>query len=313
MPSFLFYYQFQYCVYTNDITIMHAHFTAERHRLIVEHLALRNPEHVIVNDVIQTGVPEEEVKGLIKHVLQMQEQAKAMKPSSFINPQFRAQAVVKKVPVPEPIKEGYPSVIDLGDIKVRVNIQLEHPRLVVFENVLTEAECDGLIDLAIPTIGRSTVVNNSDGTSVVHSARTSSGAYFHKAQHELIDKIDQRLAKLTNWDYDKGEGLQILRYEPGQEYVAHHDWFDPNSPGASTVIGNSGNRVGTIILYLNDVEEGGSTNFPETGLHVMPKKGSAVFFSYDCPSPESKTLHAGSPVVKGVKWIATKWLRESTF
>lgn len=292
---------------------MHKFFTPDRHRMIVEHLALRTPEHVMTAQLVSDGVPAEETKSLIDEVIKMQEKAKVMKPTSFINPEFRPKTSAPKVPVPEPIKEGFPSTIDLGDVVVRVALQMSLPRLVVFENLLTHEECDALIELATPSIGRSTVVSNGDGSSVVSAARTSSGAYFHKNQDELIDKIDQRLAKLTEWPYENGEGLQVLRYEPGQEYVAHHDWFSPDVPGSATVIGHAGNRVGTIVLYLNDVEEGGATSFPESGLHVMPKKGGAVFFSYDSPTVETKTLHAGSPVTKGVKWIATKWLREKQF
>ena len=293
---------------------MHAFFTPERHRLIVEHLTLKNPVHILNQQLADTGVPPVELSSLILEVTALHEQAKTLKPTSFTNNQFRTQpAPVVKVPVPEPIKEGYPSTIDVDGQVVRVALQMTLPRLVVFENVLTPEECDALIELASPSIDRSTVVSHGDGASVVSTARTSSGSYFHKGQYELIDKIDHRLATLTNWPYEKGEGLQVLRYEPGQEYVPHHDWFDPNSPGSSTVIGAPGNRVGTLVLYLNDVEEGGSTSFPESGLHVMPKKGSAVFFSYDSPSDDTKTLHTGSPVVKGVKWVATKWLRENTF
>ena len=292
---------------------MHTFFTPDRHRMIVEHLALRSPENIITEQLVSSGVPLENVKSLIDHVVKMQEQAKAMKPSSFVNPEFRPKSTVVKVPVPEPIKQGFPGTIDLGDVIVRVALQMSLPRLVVFENLLTDEECNALIELANPSIARSTVVNNSDGSSVVSEARTSSNAYFHKGENELIDKIDRRLAKLTDWPYENGEGLQILRYEPGQEYVPHHDWFSPDVPGSATVIGHAGNRVGTLVLYLNDVEEGGATSFPESGLHVMPKKGSAVFFSYDSPSADTKTLHAGSPVVKGVKWIATKWLREKQF
>lgn len=293
---------------------MHTYFSITRHRLIVEHLTLQTPDSVIAADLVKDGVPEEETYSLIGHVRQMQEKAKAMKPTSFTNPEHRpAVANIPKVPVPEPIPGGFPSTIDLGDIVVRVAMQMTLPRLIVFENVLTAEECDALIELASPSIVRSTVVNNSDGASVVSDARTSSNAYFHKGDNELINKVDQRLAKLTNWPYEKGEGLQILRYEPGQEYVPHHDWFSPTVPGSATVIGSSGNRVGTVVLYLNDVEEGGATAFPESGLSVMPKKGGAVFFNYDSPTVETKTLHAGLPVIKGVKWVATKWLREKQF
>jgi prolyl 4-hydroxylase len=70
-----------------------------------------------------------------------------------------------------------------------------------------------------------------------------------------------------------------------------------------------------LVIYLNDVELGGETAFPEIGLTVTAKKGSAVYFEY-CNSQEHTdplTLHAGLPVLKGEKWIATKWMRQNTY
>jgi prolyl 4-hydroxylase len=66
-------------------------------------------------------------------------------------------------------------------------------------------------------------------------------------------------------------------------------------------------------MYLNEPAKGGSTTFPDINLAISPKKGSAVFFSYDRAHPTSRTLHGGSPVLEGEKWVATKWLREREF
>jgi prolyl 4-hydroxylase len=71
--------------------------------------------------------------------------------------------------------------------------------------------------------------------------------------------------------------------------------------------------VGTIVMYLNTPEQGGGTTFPDVGLEVAAVKGNAVFFSYDKPHPNTKTLHGGAPVVAGEKWVATKWMRERRF
>jgi prolyl 4-hydroxylase len=102
------------------------------------------------------------------------------------------------------------------------------------------------------------------------------------------------------------------RYEKGDEFRPHYDWFDPLSPSRREALRRGGQRVGTFVLYLTDVEEGGGTAFPVRDIEVRPRKGKALFFantnSYG--KPDRDTRHAGLPVVKGVKFIANKWLRE---
>ena len=116
-----------------------------------------------------------------------------------------------------------------------------------------------------------------------------------------------------NWPVENGEGLQILQYRPGAEYKPHYDYFDPNEPGTPTILKRGGQRVATVVMYLSEPAKGGGTTFPDVGLEVAPKRGNAVFFSYDRPHPSTHTLHGGAPVIEGEKWIATKWLRERRF
>ena len=112
---------------------------------------------------------------------------------------------------------------------------------------------------------------------------------------------------------ENGEGLQILHYRPGTEYKPHYDYFDPAQPGTPTILQRGGQRVGTLVMYLGEPEKGGGTVFPDVHLEIAPKRGNAVFFTYERPHPSTRTLHGGSPVLAGEKWIATKWLRERRF
>ena len=107
--------------------------------------------------------------------------------------------------------------------------------------------------------------------------------------------------------------LQVLRYRPGAEYKPHHDYFDPVHPGTARILERGGQRVGTVVIYLNTPEGGGATTFPDVGLVVAPVKGNAAFFAYDKAHPSTKTLHGGAPVTAGEKWVATKWMREREF
>jgi prolyl 4-hydroxylase len=105
----------------------------------------------------------------------------------------------------------------------------------------------------------------------------------------------------------------VLHYRPGAEYKPHYDYFDPAQPGTSTILKRGGQRVATLVMYLNSPRRGGATTFPDVGLEVAPVKGNAVFFSYDRAHPVTRTLHGGAPVLEGEKWVATKWLRQGRF
>jgi prolyl 4-hydroxylase len=228
----------------------------------------------------------------------------------------RRQAEVRLppgVPVPEPDLAGSPAVIRAGDRDVRVLIAMRNPRVVVFGGLLSDEECDGLVAEARPRMARSETVDNATGGSEVNSARTSDGMFFERGESPLIDRIERRIATLVNWPLVNGEGLQVLHYRPGAEYKPHHDYFDPEQAGTATILRRGGQRVGTLVMYLNTPERGGGTTFPDVALEVAPIKGNAVFFSYDRPHAVTRTLHGGAPVLAGEKWVATKWLREREF
>lgn len=204
-----------------------------------------------------------------------------------------------------------PNTIETSDRAVHILMALNAPRIVLFGDLLSHEECDALIELARPKLTRSTVVNATTGAYDVHDARTSRGTYFERGENELVRRIENRIAQLLEKPIEHGEPIQILHYRPGAEYKPHYDYFDPKLPGNERVLAMGGQRVATLIMYLNDVQAGGSTVFPEVGLDILPRKGHAVFFAYSSERGEldSRTLHGGSPVAEGEKWIATKWLR----
>ena len=221
--------------------------------------------------------------------------------------------VIEARRLPEPVLEGEPSTLLAGDREVQVLLAMQEPRVVVFGGLLSEAECDELRELAAKRLSRSETIKTDTGDSEINEARTSEGMFFQRAEHPLCDRIERRIATLLNWPMENGEGLQVLRYRPGAEYKPHYDYFDPTQPGTPTILKRGGQRLATLIMYLNAPEKGGATIFPDVKLSVNPIKGNAVFFSYDRPHPLTRTLHGGAPVIAGEKWVATKWLREGRF
>ncbi|HJV53979.1 MAG TPA: 2OG-Fe(II) oxygenase [Noviherbaspirillum sp.] len=207
------------------------------------------------------------------------------------------------------------NTIRTPDRTVNVLLTLKAPRIVLLGNVLADEECDALVAYTEQRMLRSPVVGDSEGRNEIHAYRTSRGAMLARGECELVERIEARLAALTHWPAERGEGLQVLRYEPGNEYRPHYDWFNPDLPGPRKHMERGGQRVATIVMYLSDVAQGGATSFPNVGLEVQPKKGCAVFFANTDAYgiPDQQTLHAGEPVVAGSKVIATKWLRERTY
>ncbi|MFN0185143.1 MAG: 2OG-Fe(II) oxygenase [Aquabacterium sp.] len=232
---------------------------------------------------------------------------------TYLTDQAKARELPPPVPVPEPALQDSPTTLLVDGHPVRVLLTMLHPRVVVFGGLLTDAECDELAALAAPRLSRSETVVNATGGSEVNQARTSDGMFFERGEFPLCDRIERRLAALLHWPLVNGEGLQILRYRPGAEYKPHHDYFDPAQPGTPTILKRGGQRVGTIVMYLNTPERGGSTIFPDVALEVAAIKGNAVFFSYDRAHVSTRTLHGGTPVIAGEKWVATKWLRSGEF
>eukprot|EP00271_Cylindrocystis_brebissonii_P012405 TRINITY_DN308_c0_g1_i3.p1 TRINITY_DN308_c0_g1~~TRINITY_DN308_c0_g1_i3.p1 ORF type:complete len:207 (+),score=23.15 TRINITY_DN308_c0_g1_i3:991-1611(+) len=151
--------------------------------------------------------------------------------------------------------------------------------------------------------------------------------FINKGQDEIVKRIEERIAKWTFLPVENGEAIQVLRYNLGQKYDAHYDFFPDDKEKQL-----GGNRYATVLIYLSDVEFGGETIFPHAeaaahqadgtwsecgmkGLGVKPAKGDALLFFSLKPDASSDqfSMHAACPVVRGVKWSATKWLHEGSF
>ncbi len=211
------------------------------------------------------------------------------------------------------------SEFDLGlSWKPRLVQFVEKPYVALIENFLSDTECDMLIELSRPRLAPSTVINydaekGSSNTGKTIKERSSQGMFFRRSEQLLISEIEERISKLTHWPVIYGEGIQVLNYLPGGEYKAHHDYFDLERLGRPTEPQLGHQRVGTLIMYLNEPVAGGGTEMTDIKFTAVPKKGAALFFNYPTPDTTTLTLHAGLPVLEGEKWIATKWLRDGPF
>jgi prolyl 4-hydroxylase len=150
---------------------------------------------------------------------------------------------------------------------------------------------------------------------VASGLRGSLGMFFRLREDAFIARIDERFSALMGLPVAHGEGLQVLHYPPGAGSAPHFDFLVPSNDFNVASIARSGQRLATMVTYLNDVPAGGQTDFPAAGLAVTPQRGHAVVFR-NCDAagvPDPDSVHASRPVERGEKWVATKWMRERPF
>ena len=276
--------------------------TPELRQWIVAQAEAGFPAEQVLRAMIASGWDEDIAVEAMEATLKTHLESKAV-----------AMGLPPAVPVPEPDLSESALYLDAGDRQVQVLSVMAAPQIVVFGDLLSAEECDALIAAARPRLARSLTVETRTGGEEVNTDRTSSGMFFLRGENDVVRRVEARIARLLNWPLENGEGLQILHYRPGAEYKPHYDYFDPAEAGTPTILKRGGQRVATLIMYLHEPEKGGGTTFPDVHLEVAPKRGNAVFFSYERPHPSTRTLHGGAGVIAGEKWIATKWLREREF
>lgn len=189
------------------------------------------------------------------------------------------------------------------------------PFICLFSDFLGEDECKYLIHRAEPKLVPSTVVAQGNVFQESHPGRTSSGMCFSRGETTVIDRIERRIAEVTRSPVENGEGIQVLRYEEGQHYLPHYDYFDPARDGYDKYLQRGGQRIYSAIMYLSDDFKDGETEFPLLGLRVPPVKGNMLVFSNLRPGYQldERTLHGGVPPAGGTKYIATKWIRQYAY
>ena len=169
------------------------------------------------------------------------------------------------------------------------------------------AECQWLIASAAPRLDRAGVYNNPTG---VDPGRTNQFAPFNFANSDLIvGMIRQRIANQLGAPAGCLEMAQVLHYSVGQEFVLHCDFLDPQALGEE--IERNGQRVATVLIYLNESFEGGETSFPRLGINHRGKTGDVLVFGNvdGAGKPDLRSQHAGLPPTSGEKWVFSQWVR----
>ena len=184
---------------------------------------------------------------------------------------------------------------------------LAAPRVVAVEGFLSKPVREWLIGLARGGL-KPAVVYGGDGAPVLEAgARNNSAVEFGVLNCDVVLLlVRQRIAATIGVPVGALENPQVLHYDVGETFVAHHDYLDPALPDVAL----RGQRVVTFLTYLNDDFEGGETDFPHLGLRHRGRAGDALYFvNLDNGRPDPRTLHAGLPPTRGEKWLLSQWVR----
>lgn len=198
-----------------------------------------------------------------------------------------------------------------GDLALSLQV-LSHnpagPRVFLVREMLSQFECDHIIELGTKVIRQSMVGQGGGFTS---KTRTSENGWLKRGSSPILENIYRRFGDVLGVDHDllrssaNAEELQVVRYLGGQEYAPHHDFGDDGTPQQ---------RFLTLLLYIKVPDRGGATSFPKAdggrGIQVVPARGDAVLFYSMLPdgNADELSLHAGMPVTEGEKWVCNLWV-----
>lgn len=194
-------------------------------------------------------------------------------------------------------------------------LKLHHPapRIFTIENFIPAAACEWFIEYARRRPEASTVRDGATGQDIVSPGRSATTAGSSALEPDLVLQLTKlRIAQALDVPAAHQEPTTILRYEPGQEYLAHYDLIRPQEEAAAAdELRLLGQRVATVLVYLNEGYEGGETFFPHLDWGFKGKPGDALIFWNMSATGERErlSLHAGLPVKSGEKWLLSQWVR----
>jgi hypothetical protein len=192
----------------------------------------------------------------------------------------------------------------------------DDPLIQAFDAILTPAVCDWITTRGRERLQPAKVYDAvSSGPTTADGSRRNSAADFGLADTDLVLLLArERLAAAAGLSVMTMEGPQVLHYAVGERFSQHFDFLDPTFEGHVHDLAVRGQRVATVLVYLNDELEGGETDFPALGLRYRGGKGDAlVFRNVDAAGqPDRRTLHSGLAPTAGEKWLLSQWIRDRT-
>lgn len=205
---------------------------------------------------------------------------------------------------------GHPSEPVIDHILRWPGVQrVPSPKVAMFivKNFLEPELCQ-LLMMKIEAERRPSTIADDNGDYAFRTSETCDLA----ANDPLVMELKRRMIAFTGLDPARGEPMQGQRYEVGQEFKAHTDYFEPSGRDFARYCTMSGQRTWTVMLYLNDVEAGGATRFKAIDKIVQPEMGKLLAWNNLRPdgTVNPSTIHHAMKVRAGTKYVITQWFRE---
>jgi predicted 2-oxoglutarate/Fe(II)-dependent dioxygenase YbiX len=205
--------------------------------------------------------------------------------------------------------------IDMGALLKAAPLKPVFPTPAVFvaEAIASRAMCKWIIERGRGRLKPAQVEHVATGQSQADPMRTAEAAHFRLNETDLVmTVIQERIGRAINLPLHAHEPPNLLHYKPGQEYRAHFDFINPGVPAFAENLAVLGQRVATLLVYLNDDFEGGETRFVKLDWSFKGKPGDGLLFFNvgQDRKPDGLTLHAGMPPSRGEKWLLSVWVRD---
>jgi len=188
--------------------------------------------------------------------------------------------------------------------------------IAIVHDFVSEEGCEEILAHSWQNMKRSSVASK-DGKGQKHDKRTGSNTWLAHDASPVIKGVADRISEMVRMPLDNAEPFQVVHYEENQEYDYHYDSFDESDIGYNEeYTKNGGQRLITVLGYLRDVPKGGETGFSHLGVNIQPRRGSIIVWwnvEQNTTKRETKSLHAGLPVLEGEKYAFNLWFREREF
>ena len=213
--------------------------------------------------------------------------------------------------------------------ETKISVLNLDPPIFTVEEFISEQECDNLV-LAAKTSGglKVSAIGGGAANENIRTSKTvalnSHGLENHASKKAILASAEKLLPDIRGLSTKKNafkapaggksewafELPQVAHYSGGEYFKKHEDAFPI---GIATEKGYQ--RRATVLVYLNDVPNGGVTRFEYLDLDVQPKKGKClVFFPASVAAmPDPRTLHTATEAENGCeKWVSQLWVSHST-